>query len=66
MDPSNGREPTPAVGFLRDLLEELFGQSEVIGRPSLLLFQPKEAHQLFFQAFLLFFHDFFLRFPPMV
>jgi hypothetical protein len=36
MDSSNGREPTPAVGFLGDLLKELFGEAEVISRPSLL------------------------------
>jgi hypothetical protein len=37
VDPSNGREPAPPVGFLGELLEELFGETEVIGRPSLLL-----------------------------
>src|SRR5215204_6118561 len=59
LDSSNSWEPTPLVRFLGDLFEELLSDAEVVSRPSLLLFKPVEAHQVFYQL-LVFLHDIFL------
>jgi hypothetical protein len=61
LDPSNSREPTRLVRFLRDLFKQLLSDPEVVSRPSLLLPQPVEALSVFY-LLAVFFHDLFLRF----
>src|SRR3712207_1623050 len=61
-DPSNSREPNPLGRLLGDLFEQLLSDAEVVSRPSLLLLQPVEAHQVFYPFVV--FHAFFLLFYP--